>query len=148
MISNPENDLRLFIDQIIELLAEVDRGSLLLFGINFRKNLRVTTEEVYVLLNQNKEHEHLLHPGEFPEMKTAGLTGAQLSLKLESFESSLLELEFNGGIDNLEQSLDKGRVILGSLAGAVPGFGSFAQELIDFILKEMKKRAKVWRRRN
>lgn len=105
-------------------------------------------EEVYSLLNQNKEHEYLRYPEEIREMKAAGLTGNQLVLKLDSFESSLMELEVNGGTDNLEQSLDKGGVILGSLAGAIPGFGSFAQELIDFILKEIKKRAKFWRRKN
>ena len=77
----------------------------------------------------------------------AGLTGRQLILKLASFESSYAELEHSGGTGNLEQTLDKGGVILGSLAGAIPGFGSFAQELIDFILKEIKKRAKFWRKK-
>jgi len=148
MISNPEHDLRIFIDQIIELLNEVDRSALILFGAGFRENYRDSMEEVYSLLNQNKEHEYLRYPEEIREMKAAGLTGNQLVLKLDSFESSLMELEVNGGTDNLEQSLDKGGVILGSLAGAIPGFGSFAQELIDFILKEIKKRAKFWRRKN
>ncbi|WP_156000881.1 hypothetical protein [Thioalkalivibrio sp. ALJT] len=146
MISNPEHDLGIFIDQMIELLKEVDRGGLLLFSINFRENFRRTFEEVCSLLDKNKKHEQLQHPDEFPEMHAAGLTGNQLYLKLESFESSLMDLELNGGIDNLEQTLDKGSVILGSLAGAIPGFGSFAQELIDFILKEIRKRAKFWRR--
>jgi hypothetical protein len=146
MISNPEHDLQIFIDQIIKLLTEVDRSGLILFGIGFRENYKGSIDEVLSLLNQNKEHEYLRNPQEFSEMKAAGLTGAQLVLKLDSFESSLRELELNGGADNLEQSLDKGGVILGSLAGAIPGFGSFAQELIDFILKEMKKRAKFWRR--
>ncbi|MEY3123462.1 MAG: hypothetical protein RI993_2287 [Pseudomonadota bacterium] len=145
MISNPTHDLRIFIDQIIELLTEVDRSGLILFGTRFRENYKRSMDEVFYLLNQNKELEHLRNPEEITEMKAAGLTGNQLVLKLDSFESSLMELELNGGTDNLEQSLDKGGVILGSLAGAIPGFGSFAQELIDFILKEIKKRAKFWR---
>lgn len=37
MISNPEHDLRIFIDQIIELLNEVDRSALILFGAGFRE---------------------------------------------------------------------------------------------------------------
>lgn len=146
MITNSEHDLCIFIDQIIELLMEVDRSGLILFAINFRKNYTDSLEEVVSHLKQNKEHEYLQFPQDFPEMKAAGLTNSQLVLKLESFESSLMELELSGGTENLEQALDKGGVILGSLAGAIPGFGSFAQELIDFILKEIKKRAKFWRK--
>jgi len=146
MITNSEHDLRIFIDQIIELLLEVDRCRLLLFGISFRENYKESLEDVVSNLKQNKEHQYFQYSQEIPEMKAAGLTGSQLVLKLESFESSLMELEFSGGTENLEQALDKGGVILGSLAGAIPGFGSFAQELIDFILKEIKKRAKFWRK--
>ena len=144
MITNAEHDLRIFIDQIIALLLEVDRCGLLLFGISFRENYKESLEEVVSDLSQKKDHEYFKYPDEFPNMKAAGLTGRQLILKLESFESSLMELEVRGGTENLEQALDKGGIILGSLAGAIPGFGSFAQELVDFILKEIKKRAKFW----
>ncbi len=147
MISNTEHDLRIFIDQIIELLSEVERSGLILFGVDFRENYKRSIEEVFSLLNQNKKHEYLRYPEEFSEMRVAGLVGNQLILKLDSFESSLTELELHGGTENLEQSLEKGSVILGSLAGAIPGFGSFAQELIDFILKEIKKRAKFWQQK-
>ncbi|WP_221208382.1 hypothetical protein, partial [Xanthomonas arboricola] len=42
--------------------------------------------------------------------------------------------------DRLEETLEKSKTLLGSLAGAIPGFGSFAQELIEFLLKELKRR--------
>jgi hypothetical protein len=147
MITNSNHDLRIFIDQIMELLKEVDRCGLVLFGMEFRDNYRRSLEEVLARLEQNKEFNALTYPEKYREMKDAGLTGGQLILKLASFESSYMALDQNGGAGNLEQALDKGGVILGSLAGAIPGFGSFAQELIDFILKEIKKRAKFWRKK-
>lgn len=80
MISNPTHDLRIFIDQIIELLTEVDRSGLILFGTRFRENYKRSMDEVFYLLNQNKELEHLRNPEEITEMKAAGLTGNQLVL--------------------------------------------------------------------
>lgn len=145
MIENPERNLNVFIDQIIELLKEVERAGLVLFSIQFRSDYKESIEEVITQLNISKDHSEIYNPDDFPSMNEAGLTGSQLTLKLNSFESSLRELHFLGGIDNLSHSLDKGSVILGSLAGVIPGFGSFAQELIDFILKELKKRAKFWK---
>jgi len=64
-------------------------------------------------------------------------------LKLESFSSSLLAFDKNGSKDDLADALGKCGSVLKSLAGAIPGFGSFAQELADFILKELKKRLGV-----
>lgn len=102
-------------------------------------NLSSSTEEVVLRLTELIESNHINTPEEFEEMRLAGLTGPQLNLKLESFEHSLIEFENDGGIDNLELTLAKAEVLLKSLAGAVPGFGSFAQELLDYILKELKK---------
>lgn len=73
-------------------------------------------------------------------MAEAGLTGNQLDLTLESFEYSYIVFHEEGGLENLILVLDKGRMLLNSIAMAVPGFGTFAQELIEFIIKELKQR--------
>ena len=83
------------------------------------------------------------YPEDFPEMQKAGLSGQQRTLKLESFSSSLLAFDENGSKDDLADALGKSGSVLKSLAGAIPSFGSFAQELVDFILKELKKRSGV-----
>jgi len=80
-------------------------------------------------------------------MRAAGLVGPQLALKLGSFESALVAFQQEAREDDLRDALDASATILGSLAGAIPGFGSFAQELVEFLLKELKKRLKFWRRR-
>ncbi|HEY4777872.1 MAG TPA: hypothetical protein VIH56_09435 [Candidatus Acidoferrales bacterium] len=80
------------------------------------------------------------------KLHAAGLVGPQLKLKLESFESALVAFEAEAGENRLREVLDVGGTILGSLAGAIPGFGSFAQELVEFILKEFKKRWRIWRK--
>jgi hypothetical protein len=59
---------------------------------------------------------------------------------LESFEVSFLKYQDSEDIEDLKEALDKGSVILSSLGGAIPGIGTFAQEFIDFLLKEIKKR--------
>ena len=146
MVQNENQELVIFLDQSISLLQTANRCGPVLFSLEFRENFNESIEEVMSNLNNLKEVKEIQYPSEFDSMKIAGLNGNQLNLKLNSFESSMVELEIHGGIDNLEQALDKGGVILGSLAGAIPGFGSFAQELIDFILKEIKKRAKFWKK--
>jgi hypothetical protein len=79
-------------------------------------------------------------------MKAAGLVeGSQLRLKLESFQSVLVAFQAEGGEERLEEALDAGETILKGLAGAIPIFGSSAEELIEFILQELRKR--WWRRR-
>ena len=148
MAQNDNHDLIIFLDQSISLLQTANRCGPVLFGLQFRADFNESIEEVISNLNRLKEKNEILYPNESESLISAGLTGSQLTLKLNSFKSSLIELEAQGGIDNLEQALDKSGVILGSLAGAVPGFGSFAQELIDFILKEIKKRAKFWTKAN
>jgi hypothetical protein len=69
-----------------------------------------------------------------------GLDGAQLDLKLESFEHALFQFEAEGGETNLHDVLDRAHIILGSFGGAIPVFGPFAKELIDFFNKELRRR--------
>jgi len=78
------------------------------------------------------------------EMKKAGLTNVQLKIKLDSFSSSFKEFDLHGSIFALDEALGKGGILLKSLAGAIPWVGSLIQELVDFILQELKKRLTFW----
>lgn len=136
-----------FLVSIVELLTVIERSSPILFRSRFRKNYRDGLEEVLEKLVDLRSSEHINYPNNYEEMTLHGLNGAQLKLKLESFEDSYLALKQEGGLENLENVLDKGSTILSSLAAAIPLFGSFAQELIDFILKEVRQRLTFWRRK-
>lgn len=70
MIENSNLDLRIFIDQVIELLHEVDRAGLILFSVNFRKNYNVSVNDVVSRLEQNKEY--FYNYEQIPELKSAG----------------------------------------------------------------------------
>lgn len=129
-----------------ELLRIIERSSAILFRLEFRENYGKSLEEALPLLEEFTDHDYVRYPDEYDEMRASGLAGAQLVLKLESFENSFIEFQKEGGLENLELALDKGSTLLNSLAGAIPGFGSFAQELVAFIIKELKKRFKFWKK--
>ena len=67
------------------------------------------------------------------------------SARLPDLANKLKAFQEEGNIQSLKETLDAGGTILSSIAGAIPGFGSFAQELVDFILKELKRA--FWRRK-
>lgn len=138
-------DLSAFLREMTELLDLIAQCRPVLFRAGFREHLPNSVREVTVRLREFSKHPYVRNPEEYEEMRIAGLSGPQLNLKLESFETDLVVFEAEAGQDKLEGVLDKGSVLLGSLAGAIPGFGSFAQELVDFLLKELKRR--FWRRK-
>lgn len=137
-------DLRTFLLETADLLDLVIRCQAVLFPAGFRQYLSEAVASTTERLRSEAERIAWRDVRQSPAMVVAGLTGSQLSLKLESFDSALIVFESDGGTKELEEALDKAGIILGSIAGAIPGFGSFAQELIDFILKELRKR--LWRR--
>ena len=137
-------DLSAFLEEMAQLLRLVAQCQQVLFRAGFRSNLPTSIDEAVGRLRSFADHSYISNPEGHEEMRNAGLYGAQLNMKLESFESSLVVFDSEAGQDKLEQALDKGGAILGSLAGAIPGFGSFAQELVDFLLKELRRR--FWRR--
>jgi predicted transcriptional regulator len=137
-------NLSQFLSAMVDLLRIVDSSKYVLFRVRFRDNISESITESADMLTELAEHGFIRHPEESEDMTRAGLNGSQLVTKLESFEFSFNEFDEKGGIHNLEDALDKGGTILSSLAGAIPGFGSFAQELVDFILKELKRRFRVW----
>lgn len=91
------------------------------------------------------------HIDDTERMEPAGLRGRQLTMKLQAFEDCATDFEVHGTKEHLEEALSRGRAILGSIAGTIPGVGSFAQELLDFILDELRKNFKItfpWRRKS
>jgi hypothetical protein len=62
---------------------------------------------------------------------------------LRSFEVALGKFEVDGGDYNLSEVLDRATIILGSLAGAIPGFGSISKELVDYLNKEIRRRGRI-----
>ncbi|SDY45364.1 hypothetical protein [Nitrosomonas sp. Nm33] len=133
-------NLEEFLMAIIWLLKIIEKSSSLLFRSNFRTNYSHSLEEVLPRLDKLKRDDHIQFPTDFEAMSESGLTGNQLDLKLESFEYSYIEFHEEGGLENLIVVLEKGQFLLNNITSAVPGFGSFAQELIDFIIKELKQR--------
>jgi hypothetical protein len=122
-----------------DIFEMLDRCQDVLFRASFRQNLSVVLGDAAHRLRELAEVPERYSP-ESDAMYLAGLQGPHLALKLGSFESSLQSFRDTAREDRLEEVLDKGGTILGSLAGVIPGFGSFAQELVDFLLKELRKR--------
>lgn len=129
-----------FLQEMAEILKMLDRCQDVLFLASFRKNLSPVLDDAASRLVELSALPAIRAPEEFEFMYLAGLNGIHLTIKLESFESSLRSFRETAREDRLEEALDKGGTILGSLAGAIPGFGSFAQELVEFLLKELRKR--------
>jgi len=137
-------DLVTFLDEIKNLLKLLLQCQEVLFRRRFRDNLTAAIQEALSQLSEFSDYKYLHAPEQFKEMRLAGLAGAQLKLKLESFNASLVAFQEDAGQGHLEKALDTGAEILKSLAGAIPGFGSFASELVGFLLKELKKRFTLW----
>ena len=106
-----------------------------LFSKKFQKNLKPAWKEVSCRLDEIIEKEESRSNNAYEEnnykMDSAGLTGAQAKLKFRSYSDSSEEFEKEGFIEDLEDALEKGSIILKSIAGAIPSFGSFAQEFIE-----------------
>jgi hypothetical protein len=137
-------NLESFLREISRLLYMINQCREVLFRAGFREHLPESVEVAAKRLQEFVEDPFIQYPGQYEEMRVAGLQGAQLQLKLESFDSALSVFDLEGGQRNLEHALDTGATILSSLAGAIPGFGSFAQELVEFLLKELRRR--IWKR--
>lgn len=133
-------NLRDFFIETLHLLKLMDEASPVLFRKTFRENLHSSLEEALPRINELIASDYLENPEDHIDLWRAGLTGNQLELKLESIEHSLVQFEEEGGVENLDSTVEKIEALLNSIAGAIPGFGSFAQELMAYILKELKRR--------
>jgi hypothetical protein len=139
-------DLPAFLEEIIRLLRLIEQCREVLFRRGFQSGLGEAIADATDRLRQIRDDRRIRYPDESGEMVAAGLAGRQLELKLESFEADVVAFEAEGGEDLLADALDKASTILRSIAGAIPGIGSFAEELIAFILKELKRKWRFWRR--
>lgn len=141
-------DLPSFFHSMAMLLETVDSCSPVLFRRRFRENLKRAIPEVTEALRLTaaklEDFEYYAEHESF--LRAAGLTDRQLELKLEAFSATAEAFDEEGHEENLEKTLDFGSTILSSAAGAIPGIGSFVQELVDFILKEIRRRWRFWRR--
>lgn len=145
------HELHEFFAEFANLLDTIDRCSPVLFRRKFRENLARALPEVTSRLRETAAmlEERTIRGEEFElrrGLEAAGLTENQLELKLESFSLPLRVFAEQGGEEHLEKALDFGSTILSSAAGAIPGIGSFVQELVDFIIKELRKRWRFWKR--
>jgi|SRR5690606_27380722 len=129
-----------FLKEMAKLLELLERCQDVLFRASIRESLSLALKESATDLRQLTELREVNRPEDFEPMRLAGLQGAQLSFKLSSFEYSLNAFNDTANDEDLDDALTKGGILLGSLAGAIPYFGSSAQELVDFILKEIRKR--------
>jgi hypothetical protein len=141
MTEKKENLIQFLMD-FNELLKTIGDCSPVLFRREFRNNLKNVLNEVYSHLKSltGKYEDELTYPEKYENMELAGLSGLQLLLKLESYFWSKSGFDKSGSEAELVDSLEKGKDIIKSIAGAIPTFGSFAQELVDFILRELRKR--------
>jgi hypothetical protein len=126
------------LDEYLELLEVVDRCRELLFEESVRELISRAIGEATTRLDDARRD--LVGEVETEKLKAAGLTDAQLDFKLFSLKKSYEDFKKMGGLRRLVEALKKGGVLLGSILGAIPVGGSFAQELLDFILKEMVDR--------
>ena len=137
------------IEELEDLLRITQRCAPVLFEEHFRAVALPAIDEALEEFPRLRDADQLRNADEYGEMRNAGLTGRQLEMKLKSFEASARDFEVHGTKEHLEDVLDKGSVVLGSLAGAIPGIGSFAQELVDYLLKELRKKWRItwpWKR--
>ena len=121
------------------LIGDVYQARNIFFEEEIRDHLEKAYEE---FLRQFRE---IL--GEIPRLEesrdfnlgAAGLVGAQRALKLKSFEVSYNSYRSRGSLRRLIEALKKGKIIISSLGGAVPVIGSFVQELVDFLLRQLEQ---------
>jgi len=133
-------DLRSFLVLVADHLEVAGRCSEVLYRRRFRLYVPDAVREAADQLRRLAEtSEQVRYPERFESMAIAGLHGHQLQLKLESFDAAVMQFQAEGGVDELEDVFDTAAPILSSLIGAIPGFGSLGKELLDYLLKELRK---------
>lgn len=138
-------DIPRFLDAVADLLMAMQESRRVLFRREMQDHLGKAFDEAFQQLRSLRERWVFVSEEYDAALRGAGLRDAQLALKMEQFEQPYLAFRAEGGQENLEDSLDTAGTVLGSLAGAIPGIGSLLQELIDVLLKELKRR--LWRRK-
>jgi len=132
-----------FLESVREVLQLIDKCQEVLFRRRFRQNLSPAIQDAMDLLNHRIR---LIRAGRMSGgLGAAGLEGPQLQLKMDAYSTQLEEYRVTAHPRNLKGLLDTAATIAKSIAGAIPAFGSFLSELLDFILQEFKDSWKLWR---
>ncbi|MCC8586367.1 hypothetical protein LN467_00030, partial [Xanthomonas euvesicatoria pv. euvesicatoria] len=83
------SNLPQFLIAVAELLETIDRGKEVLFRLQFRRELSPVIEDTAGRLREFSERLYDVESRDYEGLYAAGLTDMHLSLKLESFQSSL-----------------------------------------------------------
>jgi hypothetical protein len=127
-IYGPDRDrLCVFIDDVVYVLDETVKAQNILFPDSFRANLNDAWGNVSSRIDQIKNDIRNTNTTTDRQLEAAGLTGAQLNLKLDGFGAAFGNWKVKAGLKLLRRVLSWANVILGSL--------SFVAE----VLKEIKE---------
>ena len=119
-MSTVVTSLPIFLNDMADLFDTLDQCKPVLFHETFRDNVSPALQDAAGRLRDFSESGFDRNFENNDAMSAAGLNGVHLILKLESFESSLAGFKRTAREDKLEEVLEKGGTILGSLAGAIP----------------------------
>jgi hypothetical protein len=136
-------NLKTFLNSAAGLLKTVRWCRAVLLPLSLRELASKAIEEALPRLEEEAGRIENMQGEHSRDLEAAGLTGASLDFKLRSFEVALGKFEVDGGDYNLSEVLDRATIILGSLAGAIPGFGSISKELVDYLNKEIRRRGRI-----
>jgi hypothetical protein len=131
-----------FVGEINRLFSIILDAGPVLFRKEFREKLPEAVAEAQKKLIelQNRledaERNPNAHFEDVEKLQAAGLTDAQLELKLESYRHAVRAFDETGTRENLEGLLDVASTLLGSLLDAF-GAGSLVRELADLLKQEM-----------
>ena len=142
-MANEIRNLQTFLNSTADLLQTVRECRAVLLPLSLRELASDAIEETRPRLADEAGRTESRQRDYSRELGDAGLTGANLDFKLRSFGIALEKFEVEGDDYNLSEVLDRATIILGSLAGAIPGFGSTAKELVDYLNKEIRRRGRI-----
>ena len=133
------------LDQVVfyagELITDVYSARNIFFSEDLRTILKEVYEEFSKQINTVERQLKNSQNSNKSDLEKAGLVGAQRKFKLKSFEISFNSYRKDGKIKRLIEALKKAKTLISSIGGAIPAVGSFIQELIDFILRELEKKS-------
>jgi hypothetical protein len=115
-------DLKSFLHESVNLLDQiVTEWSDLLFHDEYREPLRAAWAELKPNAEQDIERFNPRKSDTAEHLARAGLTGAQLDLKLKGFSAALNKFRVVGTVKWLKKVLEWINKILKSLIGVIPG---------------------------
>lgn len=124
-----------------ELIDDVYQARNIFFEEELRRELEEAYREFKARFFEILDRIWEIDESQDEYLVSAGLVGAQKTLKLKSFAVSYNAYRTQGSVRRLVETLKKAKTILASLGGAVPFVGSFIQELIEFLLGQLERKS-------